>query len=487
MDILKKINQYKKRPQTGHMNKLTIKIFIFLSIALMAIKVQAQEIKFPESFRAEKSILKGMRFAEIPQQAQTEYGINKNPGLITDASKTKGFLMSGKLQNVQAVYFEIYKDLEDEKMSFCFEVAEFTSVAEMEKILPKTDKQSESVILLTVKNYLIMIYGPSSNYIGNRLDDMAKYFQHKLDAKLIRNRKKDVEIAFIDGSVSNLPPPPPPEPKNAPISIDLNEVEYAPSYQNGFAYLRNKKRQKFAPGNYRASTTFPDYETLTFTINQDSLLTGTYEYSYAKDFREEPIKETKVIYDNGVKISETHYLNNKFQGSTVSTSTVVKEGKDYLITINTSIKNPSAVDKEIKTVFRNRKPISKITTRLGVSVIRKDFEKNYLDEFNSKGQLTKLEKPGLIEKYNNAGKVTYKEVWIGDNQFVYQKEILRQKKIRVKGKDQYLVTEYDAAGKVIAESSKGIEIYTVVANSDESESEMTEMMFEYYKKLFKNE
>lgn len=246
----------------------------------MSYNIQAQEIKFPKSFHGDASLFEGMKIAEIPQEAQTKYDIHKNPGLISDASKTKGFLMNGKIKNVKAVYFEIYKDLEEEeeeKTSCGFEVAQFDLVDEMEKILPKTDKQSESVILLTLENYLIMVYGPVSNNVGKRLDDMSNYFQKKLGDKLIRDRKREVVTSVVDDYVSNLPPPLPPEPKNSYTQIAIEDLDKRIANTDGLAYMRTKKREKLTPGKYRATSTYPTFETLSFTLNENSLLHGDYD------------------------------------------------------------------------------------------------------------------------------------------------------------------------------------------------------------------
>lgn len=64
------------------MKKRLFKIFTLLVIAIMAIKVQAQELKFTKSFRSKSSLFKGMIISEIPKDIQTKYGVNKNPGLL---------------------------------------------------------------------------------------------------------------------------------------------------------------------------------------------------------------------------------------------------------------------------------------------------------------------------------------------------------------------------------------------------------------------
>ncbi|WP_316807416.1 hypothetical protein [Pedobacter agri] len=467
------------------MKKRLFKIFTFLVVVLLAIKVQAQELKFPESFKVDTTLLKGMELAEIPQDAKANFGIKKNPGLITDPLKTKGLLMSGKLQNVQSVYFEIYKDLVSEKMCFGFEVAKFKSVTEMDEILPKTSRLSASVILLTIKNYLIIIYGPPSTNLGERLDNFTKYFQQKLGAKLVQDRRKDLATAVTENYVTNLPPPLPPEPEGNYTSIAIGDLDNRIAKTDGLAYMRTKKREKLAPGKYRASSVAPAFESLVFTIDQDSLLHGDYEYHYAEDYSKSPSKESKLTYDHGVLTSEIVYKKGNLLGSTSFTPSVVKEGNDYLITIKTTTKGPNNGDKEVVTLFRNRKPVSKITTRLGVSVIKKDFEKKVLEHYNNKGQLTKFQKPGLIEHYGADGKVTYKEQWIGDNHFVYINGKLSKKEIGVKGKQQYLVTEYDENEKVIKEFSRGVEEGIAIGNPDEQEWDLTEALFKYYKKKAK--
>lgn len=468
------------------MKKTIFKIAALLIITLMAIKVQAQEIKFPESFRSDPSLFKGMRLAKIPKETQTKSGITKNPGLVTDVNKTIGVLFSGLLLDAQAVYFEMYEDIEEEKMDCGFEVTQFKSVADMEKMLPKRGKRKD-IMLLTLKNYLIILTCDTYKNYGERLDNMAKYFQKKLGAKLFLDRKKEVEVrvAVTENYVSNLPPPLPPEPESNYKRIAIGDLDKRIANNDGLAYMRTKKREKLAPGKYRASSTAPVFETLAFTLDQDSLLDGDYQYHYAEDYSKSPSKESKLTFDHGVLTSEIVYEKGELLGSSAYSTSVVKEGNDYLITVKTAIKNPSSGDKEVVTVFRNLKPVSKITTRLGVSVIKKDFEKKVLEYYNSKGQLTKLQKVGLIEYYDNVGKVTYKDEWINDDHFVYKNGKLSLKEIRVKDKQQYLVTEYDENGKVSKEFSRGIEDGIAIANPDEYERDLTEALLAYYKKKVK--
>lgn len=467
------------------MKKLLFKIFTFSFLAITAIKVQAQEIKFPESFRSDPSPLKGMKLAEIPKNALIKYGIKKNPGLITDVAKNKGLFMSSKIPGVQAIYFEVWKDVEETRMDCGYEVAQFASVEELNKILPKLKPQWRDGAFLTVQNYLIIVNCDGYKNYGERIDDMIKYFQQKLGAKLFQDRRKEVETSVADGYVSNLPPPLPPEPESNYTRIAIEDLDKRIANNDGLAYMRTKKREKLAPGKYRASSTSPAFESLVFTLDQDSLLHGDYEYHYAEDYSKSPSEESKMTFDHGVVVSEIVYEKGELLGSSTYTTSVVKDGKDYLITLKTTTINSKGADKEVVTVFRNRKPISKITTRLGVSVIRKDFEKKVLEHYNYKGQLTKLQKGGLIEHYDNAGKVAYKDEWINDDHFVYKNGKLSLKEIGVKGKQQYLVTEYDEDGKVTREFSRGVEDYPAIANPDEQEWDLTEALFEYYKKKTK--
>ncbi|MDQ8006016.1 MAG: hypothetical protein REI64_14535 [Pedobacter sp.] len=467
------------------MKKQLFKIFTFLFIAITAIKVQAQEIKFPESFYSPLSLLKGMKIAEIPKDIQTKYGIKKNPGLITDVAKNKGLFMSSKIPGVQAIYFEVWEDIEETRMDCGYEVAKFASIAELNKILPNLKPKGRDGAFLTVQNYLIIVNCDGYKNFGERIEDMIKYFQEKLGAKLYQDRGKDLETAVTENYVTNLPPPLPPEPKGNYTSIAIEDLDKRIANTDGLAYIRTKNRKKLAPGKYRASSMAPAFESLVFTLDQDSLLHGDYEYHYAEDYSKSPSKESKLTYDHGVLTSETVYKNSKLLGSTTFTPSVIKEGNDFSITIKTTTKDPNNGDKEVVTLFRNRKPVSKITIRLGVSVIKKDFEKKVLEHYNSKGQLTKFQKPGLREEYDGNGKTIYKEEWTNDDHFIYKNGKLSLKEIGVKDKQQYLVTEYDENGKVTREFSRGVETYAIIANPDEYESNLTEALFEYYKKKTK--
>jgi len=468
------------------MKKLSFKIFTFLFVAITAIEVQAQEIKFPESFHSKGSLFKGMKLAEIPQEIQTKYDITNNPGLITDVAKAKGALFTANTSGVQAIYLEIWKDPTIQKSDCGYEVAQFASASELGKVLPKFKSWFYGAIL-TVQNYLIVVKCVPSKNAEYNIDKMVTYFQKKLGAKLFLDRKKEVEVrvAVTEKYVSNLSPPLPPEPESNYTRIAIGDLDKRIADNDGLAYMRTKKREKLAPGKYRASSSAPVFETLAFTLDQDSLLDGDYQYHYAEDYSKSPSKESKLTYDHGVLISEIVYEKGELLGSSAYSTSVVKEGNDYLITVKTAIKNPSSGDKEIVTVFRNLKPVSKITTRLGVSVIKKDFEKKVLEHYNYKGQLTKLQKGGLIEYYDNAGKVTYKDEWINDDHSVYKNGRLSLKEIRIKDKQQYLVTEYDENGKVSKEFSRGIEDGIAIANPDEYEEKLTEALLAYYKKKVK--
>lgn len=465
------------------MKKQKIKIFTLIAfvLSIFNLTTKAQKIKFPESFKAKPPLFKQMKISEIPKDIQTKYGLTTNPGLITDVAKAKGALFTAKITGVKAIYFEIWKDPMIEKSDCGYEVAQFATATEMEKILPQLNNTSFYRALLTVQNYLIVIKCVPSKNAGQNIDKMIAYFENKLGAKLIQDRKKDVEVAVTESYVTNLPPPLPPEPKGNYTRIAIEDLDKRIANNDGLAYMRTKKREKLAPGNYVAASTYPAYETLSFTLNRDSLLHGDYAYHFAEDYSKSPSKESKLTFDNGVLVSEIVYEKGKLLGSTNHTITVINDGKDYLITRNTITKSDAYGTKEVKTVFRNRKPISKITATMGVSVIRKDFEKRTLEHFNNKGQLTKLKKPGLIEGYDATGKVTYKDEWIGDNHFVYKNGKLITKEIGVNGKQQYLVTEYDEDGKVIKEFSRGVEDGLAIANPDEYELDLTEAMFSYYK------
>lgn len=462
-----------------NIRNISVAILLFLIVGEYGM---AQEIKFPESFHSDALLFEGMKLAEIPTDVASKYGITKNPGLISDVAKAKGALSTAKMTGVKAIYLEVWKDPMIEKSDCGYEVAQFASIAELEKALPEF-KSSFYRAILTAQNYLIVVKCVPSKIAEQKIDEMVAHFQQKLGAKLFLDRKKEVEVAVTENYVSNLPPPLPPRPENTVTKIAIGDLDKRIANSDGLAYMRTKKREKLAPGNYFASSTSPAFEVLEFTIDQDSLLHGNYLYHYAEDYSKSPSKESKLTYDHGVLTSEIMYANGQLLGSGTYSASVVKEGKDYLITLKSSMKNPSSGDKEVVTVFRNRKPISKITTRAGVSVIRKDFEKDYLDEFNSKGQLVKLEKPGLIEKYNNAGEVIYKEEWSAGNHVVYRNGKLRRKETRVKGKEQYLVTEYDDNGKVVKEWLEGkYEKHAEIADPDEYEDSLSKAMFEYYKR-----
>lgn len=464
------------------MKKIFTTILIIFTLAVS--NLWAQKIKFPESFRSSSSLFKGMKISEIPTDIASKYGITKNPILITNVAKAKGALFTASSIGVKAIYLEIWNDPSIKKSDCGYEVAQFASKEELEKALPKFKSWSYGA-LLTVQNYLIVVKCVPSKKSEENIDKLTSYFQQKLGAKLIQDRLKEVPVAVTENYVSNLPPPLPPAPENAGTKIALEDLDNRIASDDGLAYMRTKNRKKLAPGKYRAMGTAPKFENLTFTIDKDSLLHGDYEYHLAEDYSKSPSKESKLTYDNGVLVSEIVYEKGELLGSKTNSVSVVMDGNNYLITLKNIIKNPNDGEKETVVIFRNRKPVSKTTTRLGVSVIRKDFEKKVLEHFNSKGQLTSIKKPGLKEEYDATGKVTYKDEWINDDHFIYNNGKLSLKEISVKGKQQYLVTEYDENGKITNEFERGIEDSVAIANPDEYERDLTEALFSYYKKKVK--
>jgi len=118
--------------------------------------------------------------------------------------------------------------------------------------------------------------------------------------------------------------------------------------------MRTKKREKLAPGKYRVSIMVPAFENLVFTLDQDSLLHGDYQYHYAEDYSKSPSKESKLTYDHSVLTSEIVYEKGELLASTTFMPSVVKGRNDYLITIKTITKSPNSGDKEVVTVFRNK-------------------------------------------------------------------------------------------------------------------------------------
>jgi antitoxin component YwqK of YwqJK toxin-antitoxin module len=461
------------------MKKQLFKIFTFLFITLTAIKVQAQELKFPESFRSDTSLFSGLHIAEIPEKFKTKFKLATNPGVSYQPLQLKGLFRSADFNMVEAIYFEVWRK---GSMDVGFEVAKFPDTTSLkENALVKRKRRDEAY--LSVANYLIIIHADGYPGQDEWVDKLINHFQQKYGAKLILDRIK--ETAVTEKYATNLPPPLPPAPEENYTRIAIEDLDKRIANADGLAYMRTKNRQKLAPGKYRASSMAPAFESVVFTLDKDSLLHGDYEYHYAEDYSKSPSKESKSTYDHGVLTSEIVYEKGKLIGSTTFTASVVKEGNDYLITIKTITKDPNNGDKDVITLFRNRKPISKITTRAGVSVIKKDFEKKVLEHYNSKSQITKFQKPGLREEYDGNGKTTYKDEWINDDHFIYKNGKLVLKEIGVKGAQQYNVTAYDENGKITNQYTRGIEAYPAIANPDEQEWDLTEALFEYYRKKAK--
>lgn len=452
-------------------NKFNIITLLLLLMATMAV---AQQIKFPESFKADTSLFSGMKIAEIPEQFKNKYNVNTNPGVTYQPAQVKGLFRSADFNAVEAIYFEVWNK---GSINSGFEIAKFkdtTSLKENAQI--RRSRRDEAY--LSAANYLIIVHGDRDDLV----DILINYFKQKLGAKLILDKLRVKETAVTEKYVSNLPPPLPPGPKGNVTKLAIGDIDKRIANTDGLAYMRTKNRKKLAPGNYLATAMQP-FETLSFTIDKDSLLHGDYLYHYAEDYSKSPSRESKLTYDHGVLISKELFSDGQFKGSTTNTVSVIKDGNDFLITQNTVIKNPAYGDKEIKTVFRNRKPISKITTRLGVLLIKKDFEKNILERYNNKGQLIRQEKPGLTEEYDATGKVIYKDAWVNDSRTVVKNGKLSRKETRVKDKEQYLVTLYDEHGKVTKEWLEGAyEKHAVIADPDEYENSLSKALFEYYKK-----
>lgn len=175
------------------MKRICITVLMIFTFAVP--KSWAQKINFPESFRSDTALFNGMRIAEIPTTVVTKYGISKNPGVVTDVAKMQGLFMSSRIPGVQAIYYEVWEDAEETKMDCGYEVAKFASVEELNKILPNLKPKWRDGAFLTVQNYLIVVNCDGYKNFEERIDDMIKYFQKKLGAKLIQDRLKEVAVA----------------------------------------------------------------------------------------------------------------------------------------------------------------------------------------------------------------------------------------------------------------------------------------------------
>ena len=171
-----------------------MKLKLLLILLVLPFFGNGQEIKFPESFRGDSLLFKGMQIAEIPQEIKMKYGISENPGLINEPSKTKGLLKSGSIPDAKAVYLEAYEDVEENKMDCGFEIVQFASENELNKILPHLDKKWRDGAFLTVENYLIIVWCDGYKNFEERIDNMIVYFQKKVGARLYQDRQKDKKI-----------------------------------------------------------------------------------------------------------------------------------------------------------------------------------------------------------------------------------------------------------------------------------------------------
>ena len=159
------------------MKKQIILLFSFFIVTT----ISAQKIIFPESFKFDQSIFKGMAFTKINDKLRKVH-IFKNPAVITDQMDIKRMADRMDPENITKVYYEIYADGSAGGDAGVM-VFEFNSVKNLKKVIPDLQEQSNYVVL-TADKYLIQIWNDSRD-TENRLRKSVDYYKNKVNAKQV--------------------------------------------------------------------------------------------------------------------------------------------------------------------------------------------------------------------------------------------------------------------------------------------------------------
>ena len=159
-----------------------MKKYITLLLLLFIItSAFAQKITFPDSFKFDQSIFKGMKLIKINDELRKEH-IFENPAVITDVTGIRRMAERMEAKDITKVYYEIYTDGEKRGDAGVM-VFEFNSVNNMQKVIPDLWEQSNYVVL-TADHYLIQVWNDSRD-TENRLRKSVDYYKNKVNAKKV--------------------------------------------------------------------------------------------------------------------------------------------------------------------------------------------------------------------------------------------------------------------------------------------------------------
>ena len=163
------------------------KILFLYTLILSFSVVNAQEkIVFPQDFKFDLQILKGIIFATIPEEAHL-VGITENPGVVDNKEAIRAMSMDN--DDILQVYYEVYYDENNAHDDAGIIVSRFISEEALQNSLPGLRSQSNLAYLIK-DNYLILVWSDHSKEPDKHIDDMITYYQHKLQARLYIDREK---------------------------------------------------------------------------------------------------------------------------------------------------------------------------------------------------------------------------------------------------------------------------------------------------------
>lgn len=466
-----------------------MKTIIYIIVLVAAFTANAKDIQFPKSFACGAKCFPGMELAAIPEAVQLKYGIQKNPDIITNPAATKGLLASGKLPGVMALYFEIYEDVTEPRMDAGFEVAQFATVSDMEKVLSHLDPRNRGMAYLTLDRYLIIVYCDGYKDYAARIDMLIAHFKNTLGATLYQDRRKDDRNKPAGSALlTSVPDPHIVQPESVfesgfsgdTILLTYNQIKGVREQEDRLSYMADKKYNPMPAGHYKVLDKFDHYAF--FTLTGNGLLHGPASFS-----GEHKYSEAKYEYAHGVLQSEVLLQNgDTFLFRKLSIKVYKDKAENYLTTLTELKRNYRyQYQDSISTVFRNRKPVLKVRYRNHKLATCKNFETRSFEQYGTNGELEHRYAKDFEEWYDGNGEIKKRETYKDGIHETWENGNLRRRSVYIKAKDRLIVTIYDDHGKVISENSELVTMTPMVANPDEYESDLNEATFQRYKKMYR--
>jgi len=171
------------------------KILFLFSLILSFSAVKAQEkTLFPQDFKLDPQILKGMVFSTIPEELHS-VGITENPAVVDNKEAIRTMSMNN--DDILQVYYEAYYYENSVHDDAGVVVSRFASEETLQNSLPQLESQSNFAYLIK-DNYLIQVWSDSSGESNKQINDMITYYQNKLQAKLCNIDREKITEEEID-------------------------------------------------------------------------------------------------------------------------------------------------------------------------------------------------------------------------------------------------------------------------------------------------